>query len=830
MKIQRHFTFCFIFLLLASYVEGSILKDDQDSCTQSLMAHVGLSMSPALNDKMAQYVRGVLFEHSNGQGFYPLFKLNQNSPGLHFKSTHFSNVYELDQLPALFLTTTILKSLSHTIHIEVLKKVWKHTTIYDINGHSLKEESKPLISNMFREYKQGIKDHTFHNPYLLSLELRHLFALLKDPHYSSYLTLNSYGRNITGLISYKPGNAVFNKKNIEIEDFYIFFETSHRLYVFLTEPKRNLSMVVLAFQKTSDRSLTDYVYYNHFEALQMYLKTASRLYNKIDEKNIMDVVDNRFAFSFNDDWTSQMMYRLQEALITLDMKPNEVIADVLRLWNNSIFEDQMYDIKIQTLLKIAHFLGVDIFTLISNVDLKPFIKVNETPLSSQELYQLEKLISQKLKTTIVGNSRLNMVQMSDHLNISLRLLENIIYRYHLPLYSILRNMLKALNINVEVFFQNIHLSKVQEENEKPQQKLSKTTEEQTQKSNNAKQAIDVTGVQKQSNDIKHIQFISNRIKKATSVSLIKIPYLERNKLLAVSLFLLDKQNPSMKTLLKAKYLAGITLSELIGQDPLENIVDPKKARRDPLSNDYIEKAYKLFAYYLGKQIMQLNLSLKEVAKMTNVQYDTLRSFFQRGKKSRYLFFVQMAEGLNFSLIDLFKNLEKDILQIDLMDLKLDIPIDHNQAIAKQEALRLGDRIHQVIQLGYISKSEAKMMGLRKDTLKNGTFKILAVISLIRSLCISFKQLSEDQDISSAINLKCNKNKNKLKPSASQKFLHRLRQHLKQKMREAHNSQSDLDIEKSVDQQYSSIHATYYKLALTAIYLDTTTTALLDEMD
>ncbi len=787
------------FLLICCFLRPDLSHAQNDTvCAEVLIAHTGLSLSPQ-NDHL-HHVISVLMEDSPIEG-RQLIDFAQEPSSYDFINEHFQDVYELETELAFVLTTFILKSSQSIVHNKMLKEEWNHL-IHELKES--KESSDYIINNFFQ--KKSLKQ-IFHNPYLAALFVRTFLTDLSDPNYNSYFTLQNDQKRLSGLLFYKGGDILIKthspQNHFQLQSVYIFFETSKRLYVFQIQPAHNISSAVLVFhKKTQNQILADSMYNIYLKELNSYFHQTFKTHLKQDEPTMIALLEDQVKMSLvienKNRFMIQILYRIQEALKNLNITIHPLIRSAIRRSKMS-----QNDIHLLTLFKIAYTLGINIKLLLTNIDLKSHIQPYQTPLSQNQISQLKISLSRTLRD-LITKSHLNIKEISIKSGVPTSTLQDIFYKYDIPIYSTLNKILQVFNIDPIEFLENISI--VEDVPSISQEVPLDPPVEQ-----------DVESLRTRIHDIfESLQNQGFSIRKSIRKV---IPSYRANHGLSL--------NVSLTVLLKIAHALDIKLWQLIGQSDIESLVHANRFKTKQLSNDYIEKAKRLFVYYLKQQMISSDLSVKQLSRAIGIRHAELKDLLETGTINSYYLFFKLTKALHVDVSSLLKNLENDIEQFE----KINFDIFENvkeSTIEKETLLKnkvealTKNRIPQILNTAQLhSKFVKKIIGWQNtpDIFLVTLFKLSVIVG------VPISQIVGNEDITSLINPLQIK-REKVHPDSIKKFLNRLRRRIKRKMQKAYGNPLPIYIEKSFNRQYQSPFIKYSTLIRTARSLKTTPEDLL----
>ena len=713
---MNKFKLFLIFLCLIS-CSSAFAKDEPSACATSLMPYVGLFLKP--NNSELQQAVSVLSEQSEEIGEL-LVDLNQHPSESDVLNNHVDRIYKLNPQSAFILTAAVLKASLKSVNTEVIKKTWDSF----INSSKASEEVQRAINQTFQRQEINNKG-TPHNPYIDSLSLRGLLLLVEDPNYQNILVLKDKNGSISGYVLYKSGDSEF-LSYVRLNNAYIFFETYKRVYVFQVQPENNLSTNVLVFNKKQSDFIANNIYHEYFEGLQSYFNSSHK---EMDEELVDHVLDNLNIITITakkSNFLDTLIYRLTRVQDVFGILPHSIIDNAITRYNAI-----SNDFQISTLLKIAHYLGVDLSILLSDKDLVPHVQIdqNRPPLSDGYIYEIEENIKIKLRDTI-RESDLTLSDLSNQTGIPVPTLKNVLEGLSVPRYLVMKNITDVLGIDIREFLIQI---------------TSNTLEEIPQSLYDEDQVQDKGAA---------LKFIGDRIKQAMFLAGFDSKT-KLTKALKVDISRLGKSNPQLKILLRASYTTRINLSILVSDVNLEDQIDPSLARQIEMPEDYLEKARALIVYYVKKRMVELNISVRDVASLNSgLKESTIRALLNGNRTSGYLLLSQIAEALKTTLPDLLQNLEEDIEQFDSLDLNIEIPASSRNNItesALNERNRWKQRIIQAVELSRIPPNRLKKeFNIELNKLRNRNIQLVTLFKVAHLAGIAVSKLLGHRDLSQLI--------------------------------------------------------------------------------
>ena len=694
-------------------------KDEPPACTTALMPYVGLFLKSD-NSELQQAV-SVLLEQSEEIGDL-LLDINQHPLKNNFLNKHIDKIYKLNPQSAFILTAAILKASLNDVNKEIIKKMWDEF----IKSSDASQEAQRAINQTFK--RQEINNETTpHNPYIDSLSLRGLFFLVKDPNYQSVLVLQDKNESISGYVLYKPGDSKM-LGYVQLNSAYIFFETYKRIYVFRVQPQNNLSTNVLVFNKRQSNLIANDIYYEYFGEIQNYFNS---LYRGMDEGSIDDVLDNLKITTIaakKSSFFDTLIYRLTKVQDAFNIPPHSTIDNAITRYNAI-----KNDFQISTLLKIAHYLGVELSILLSDEDLIPHVQIdqNRLPLSDEYIYEVESSIKIKLRDAI-RESGLTLSDLANQSKVPLSSLKKVMQA--VPKYSVMEKITSVLGIDIREFLIQITNNFSKEVFQIMSQSL-------------------YDDVQVQDKDTA-LKFIGDRIKQAMLLARFDSK-MKLRKVLKVHIDQLGRANPQLKLLLRTSYATGIKLAVLVGDTSLEDQVDPRLARHTEMPEDYLEKAKTLIVYYIKKRMVELNFSIKDVASLdSELKEKTIRALLNGNRTPGYLLLSQIAKTLKTTLPDLLQNLEEDIEQFDSLDLNIEVPTSNRNNLTDSvlnELNRWRQRMVQAVELTHIPPSRLnREFNIKLSTLREGNFQLVTLFTMAHLAGITVSELLGHKDLSKLI--------------------------------------------------------------------------------
>ena len=691
-------------------------KDKPAACATALMPYVGLFLKP--NNSELQQAVSVLLEQSEEVGDL-LLDLNQNPSKSEVLNNHVDRIYKLNPQSAFILTAAILKASLTDVNKEIIKKTWDEF----ISSSKASEEVQRAINQAFKRQPTN-NESTPHNPYIDSLSLRTLLLLIEDPNYQSILVLKDKNETISGYTSYKPGDSEV-LSYVHLNNAYIFFETYKRVYVFQVQPESHLSTNVLVFNKKQPNLIANNLYHEYFEEIQHYFNSS---YTEMNEELIDNVLDNLDMITTTvkkSTFFERFIYRLTRIRDAFEISSHSIIDNAITNYNAT-----KNDFQVSTLLKIAHYLRVKLSILLSDEDLVPYAHIDQSrpPLSDEYIYEVERNIKIKLRDAI-RKSDLTLSDLENKSGVSLSILNKILASSFIPKYLVMKNITDVLGIDINEFLIKI---------------VNDVLKNMLQHHFNNNQD--------QQNEAAILERIGNRIKQAMFLAGFDLKT-RLTEVLGVRIDNLGKVNPRFRVLLTTSYVTGINLSVLVGDANLEDQIDPSLARHTEMPEDYFRKARILIIYYIKKRMVELNLSIRDLASLNSgLKQDTIRTLFNGRQTPGYLLLSKIADTLKTTLSDLLQNLEEDIEQFNSLDLNIEVPASNRNNItesALNELNRWRQRIIQAVELSRIpSKRLDKEFKIRLKTFREKRLATLFKAAHLAGITVS--ELLGHRDLSQLI--------------------------------------------------------------------------------
>ena len=372
--------------------------------------------------------------------------------------------------------------------------------------------------------------------------------------------------------------------------------------------------------------MADDLYYEYFQGLRSYFRSSLP---EVDTELIYLILDHLTITTMTErisNFLDRLIHRLIDVQNTFNLPSRSIIYSVI----NNLPQGRPGNFQISTLLKIAHYLGINLSILLSDVDLRPYVLLdpNRPPLSKVYISEVERMIRKELKRAI-QESGLTLSDIANQTGIKLKTIQHMITT-STGKYLNLEKITAVLGININRFLVEI-ANKV------------------------ALRMSPFPPVEEQNPDeASSFEFIGNRIKQA--MSLAGFPYLKKEikRRLGLHIDQFGQLNPTLKVLLRTSYTTNVGLSLLVSEEELEGHINPRTIRQTDLPEDYIEKTRQLIIYYIKRRMVELNFSLVDFVSSSHLQEVTLRALFNGRNAPMYLSLVKIADGLEMSLPELFK--------------------------------------------------------------------------------------------------------------------------------------------------------------------------------
>ena len=632
------------------------------TCLQAIMPHVELSIQ-SNNHRLQQASFVLLEDHLNEERSHPIGEVladftvtpSQNA----FVQSHIDRVHKLNPISAWILNLSILRTSLSPINKQYLKERWMHLINENERSESERSKQERFIDKVlsWTPLLNQEESMIFRSPYVDSLVLRNAFNLLEDPNYQTMLTLRERRRQITGFLSYKNGNSQVLGQQVRLEDAFIFFETYKRIYVFQVNPLNNLSENILVFEKKPSQHylIADDLYYEYFQGLQSYFYGAP--FNLDDQ--ILNFVLGDLTITTvtekNSSFFDRLVHRLIDVQNMIRLPYDSIVANVIQNYQDH------ESIRISTILKVRHELGVDLPILLSDVDLRPYVKLdpNRPALSEAYILAFKQAIKSKLRR-ILQRSGLTSEEVARQTGLRVRAIKHIVSTgtRRIGKYATLEKILNVLGKDTNQFLIEIDT------------KVSRHV------------ASHQPPVEDQ-NPVRPFAFIGGRIIEA--MSLVNLgSKIDIFRTLKVHKYKLGQSDPTLKFLLRVSRKTGLPLALLVSQDSLEGHIDPQILLEETdVTDEEIEKARQLIVYYIKRRMVELNLPLLGLVSLNNqLQETTLRALLNGQSIPRYFLLTRIAETLRTTLPELLKDFEIDMANFESLDLDIEIPKPRNHSISE----------------------------------------------------------------------------------------------------------------------------------------------------
>ena len=260
---------------------------------------------------------------------------------------------------------------------------------------------------------------------------------------------------------------------------------------------------------------------------------------------------------------------------------------------------------------------------------------------------------------------------------------------------------------------------------------------------------------------------------------------------------IDQFQPKFKTLLRISYKANISLSLFFSEENLEGHIHPEHFRQDDLTDDYTDKARQLIIYYIKRRMVELNMSLADLASASNISPGSIYAFlFDVRRTPNYFSLHKMAKALKTTLPELLEPFETDMARFDDLDLHIDIPEPRGMRISEnniQENQRLKERMNQALTLTNIPARVLKNqfnIDYRINRANNDKIQLERFFKVAHIAGISATKLLGHEDLSQLINP--DRYQDDIKPLSRRQIEQKIRHLSRNIKREAENiSEADL---------------------------------------
>ena len=748
--------------LLGLYFYGlhfthAVTSTQNPVCLQALIPYVELSMQ-SNNHRLQKALSVLLEDHLNEEPLrsHPIGEVladftvtpSQNA----FVQSHIDRVYKLNTTSAWILNLSILRTSLSPINKQHLKERWSHFINDDERSELEKSKQERFIDKVLSWTPLSNQEGSMipRSPYVDSLVLRNTFNLLEDPNYQSMLTLRERRRQVTGFLSYKNGNSRVSGQQIRLEDAFIFFETYKRIYVFQVNPLNNLSENVLVFEKKPSQHhlIADEFYYEYFQGLQSYFYDVP--FN-LDDQILGFVLDDLAITTMtekNSGFFDRLIHRLIDVQNVIELPYNSTVRAVIQHY-------QAYEsIRISTILKIRHELGVDLPILLSDVDLRPYVKFdpNRPSLSEDYILAFKQAIKSNLRR-ILQRSGLTSEEVAKQTGLGENTIRYIIStrKRWVGKYATLEKVLEVFGKDTNQFLIEVDTRDI---------------------SHHQLPAEDQSSA-------RPLAFIGDRILQAmflfgvdSKADIQRILKVYKNKL--------GQSNPTLKLLLRVSHKTRVPLALLVSEDNLKEHVDPQAPLEETdVTAEEIEKARQLIVYYIKRRMVKFNLPLLGLVSLNSqLREVTLRALLSnRQSAPSYLLLTYIAEVLRTTLPELLKDFETDMANFESLDLNIEIPKPRNHSIsesAKNEFQRWVQRMIQAVRLTNIpTQILREKFNIVINQLTNHPYiPIQNIFRVAHVAGISEAQLLGHEDLSQIINP--HHNKQSIQPISKQKMQRKMR--------------------------------------------------------
>ncbi len=332
-------------------------------------------------------------------------------------------------------------------------------------------------------------------------------------------------------------------------------------------------------------------------------------------------------------------------------------------------------VRLGDLIQISHMLGMNVSEVLKYAgNLKSHVHLDgikdRTLLGDNQMKELLGDIHKHF-FVMFEQSGLRLEQLADMTQIPLSYLKDLNRNKLVPLYSNLERILQALDSDMVRFFEVLESEKGFD--------------------------IHVSGVQSIMTHNPANEFIGTRIMKIWEIlrSFFTVPQLDKAMVRPVNqrtgLDLTQRSAIRFKTLYKTSRTTNMTLSELVGERPVEKLFNPLNARIEPMTTKEIKRSEQLLAHLIlseARRQKDVNgLTVTGLAIKSNLTILMVRSFLSGARTPSYFALRQVVEeGLGISLPRFLENFEIKLKSFE------HIPKASKAILLELEGPNLGQRV------------------------------------------------------------------------------------------------------------------------------------------
>lgn len=393
------------------------------------------------------------------------------------------------------------------------------------------------------------------------------------------------------------------------------------------------------------------------------------------------------------------------------------------------------NVTVKTILQFAHFLGTHPSTLLKlgytqdftpsrqirkrdilqalnsgqplSIDMLKYLESRETlpdeyihylenrpHLSNEAFNQLSNYMNSVLKEKILQyalsyspRGQMGLPRLSQEIGISSTLMRRIVYRYHLPSFNFLEQILKAIGTDLIAFFEAL------ESSQEFQILLRSVQIGRNQRELNSRQRAKV-------------KFMGDRIQRAMHLRNMGLS-VDLSRLTGLNRRLLEyaERDIALSSMVHTSFASEIPLSVLVDdEESLENYTRKHihsgrltdEIRAEKVSGDYMMKFRKAFTRFIRYKLNKQNISLSELSRQSYLQVDTLIGIVINGVAPNYLTLLKIVEnGFREDLKSFFQEFER---YVEASQTSLDFETT-TPYLRFEHALRADDDdSHQVVEL------------------------------------------------------------------------------------------------------------------------------------
>ncbi len=230
---------------------------------------------------------------------------------------------------------------------------------------------------------------------------------------------------------------------------------------------------------------------------------------------------------------------------------------------------------------------------------------------------------------------------------------------------------------------------------------------------------------------------------------------------------LTQRDISFKTVYKASRVGNISLSDLVGERPIETLIDPQRAILEKVPRDEIKRAKRLLAHLLLSEAMRQKIShgrsLTGLAIKAHLYGHTVRRILSGAITPFYLTLHQLVErGLEIPLPRFLENFESKFEELENISLASRNALGELEGPYLSEGVennmkRVKERFEQVRKILLALKVEMQdfeaatgIRAFRPSTRGDGHEQIYTVVKICRFLGISLQDFLGKKDLANLV--------------------------------------------------------------------------------